>query len=141
MFQHEHEAHGVQFHLGDGVTALVGENGNVSSVELKSGKTLAADFVVVGVGVVPATEFLRDFDIVLDEKDGSVHVDTRLQTSHPYIYAAGDIARWGDGGVDGSSTGAWHSSKASLRRRICLAAIRTCAIMCRSSGQPSGKSH
>ena len=28
MFQHEHEAHGVQFHLGDGVTALVGENGN-----------------------------------------------------------------------------------------------------------------
>ena len=76
----------------------LGKTATVSSVELKSGKTLAADFVVVGVGVVPATEFLRDSDIVLDEKDGSVHVDTRLQTSHPDVYAAGDIARWGDGG-------------------------------------------
>jgi NADPH-dependent 2,4-dienoyl-CoA reductase/sulfur reductase-like enzyme/nitrite reductase/ring-hydroxylating ferredoxin subunit len=98
MFQHEHEAHGIQFYLGDGVTALVGENGAVSSVQFKSGKTLEADFVVVGVGVAPATEFLRDSGIVLDEKDGSVHVDTRLQTSDPDIYAAGDIARWGEGG-------------------------------------------
>ncbi|MCC6615358.1 MAG: FAD-dependent oxidoreductase [Anaerolineae bacterium] len=98
MFQQEHEAHDVQFYLDDGVSALVGKNGTVSSILLKSGKTLEADFVIVGVGVSPATEFLRDSGIVLDEKDGSVHVNTHLQTSDPDIYAAGDIARWGEDG-------------------------------------------
>ena len=98
MFRHEHESHGVQFHLGDGVTALVAEVGAVSSVQLKSGKILEADFVVVGAGVAPATGFLHDSGIALDEKDGSVRVDTHLKTSHPDVYAAGDIARWGEGG-------------------------------------------
>jgi apoptosis-inducing factor 3 len=96
MFQREHEAHGVQFYLGDGVTGFTGENGKVNGVQLKSGKTLAADMVVVGIGVIPATEFLRDSRLRLDEKDGSVCVDTHLQTSHPDVYAAGDIARWGE---------------------------------------------
>ncbi|HEY7711407.1 MAG TPA: FAD-dependent oxidoreductase [Candidatus Entotheonella sp.] len=97
MFQREHEAHGVQFYLDDSVTAFIGENDTVSGVRLKSGKMLEADFVVVGVGVVPATEFLRDSGLRLDEKDGSVRVNTHLQASHPDVYAAGDIARWGEG--------------------------------------------
>jgi NADPH-dependent 2,4-dienoyl-CoA reductase/sulfur reductase-like enzyme len=46
---------------------------------------------------VPATEFLRGSGLRLDEKDGSVRVNTHLQTSHPDVYAAGDIARWGEG--------------------------------------------
>ncbi|MFN8377984.1 MAG: FAD-dependent oxidoreductase [Anaerolineae bacterium] len=97
MIQREHQAHGVQFHLGEGVTGFKGSDGVVSGVELKSGDTLAADCVVVGIGVAPATEFLRDSGLLLDEKDGSVRVDNRLQTSHPGVFAAGDIARWGDG--------------------------------------------
>lgn len=98
MFQREHEANGVKFHLGDGITAFNDTNGTVSGVQLKSGKTLRADFVVVGVGVAPATEFLRESGLTLDDKDGSLRVDAHLQTSHPDIYAAGDIARWGEGG-------------------------------------------
>jgi NADPH-dependent 2,4-dienoyl-CoA reductase/sulfur reductase-like enzyme/nitrite reductase/ring-hydroxylating ferredoxin subunit len=97
MYQREHEAHGIQFYLGDGVTAFTGENGAVSGVQLKTGKTLDADVVVVGIGVSPATEFLRDSGLRLEEKDGSVRVDNHLQTSHADIYAAGDIARWGEG--------------------------------------------
>jgi NADPH-dependent 2,4-dienoyl-CoA reductase/sulfur reductase-like enzyme/nitrite reductase/ring-hydroxylating ferredoxin subunit len=97
MFQHEHEANGVQFHLGDSVTSFTGENGTVSKVQLKSGKTLDADFVVVGIGVVPATDFLNGSGLTLDEKDHSVRVDNYLQSSQPDVFAAGDIARWGDG--------------------------------------------
>jgi NADPH-dependent 2,4-dienoyl-CoA reductase/sulfur reductase-like enzyme/nitrite reductase/ring-hydroxylating ferredoxin subunit len=97
IFQKEHESHGIQFHLGDSVASFIEKNGTVSSVELKSGKTLDADFVVVGIGVIPATDFLRDSGLRLDEKDGSVRVDNHLQSSHANIFAAGDIARYGDG--------------------------------------------
>jgi apoptosis-inducing factor 3 len=97
MFQSVHEAKGIQFFLGEGVTALTGQNRTVSQVQLKSGKTLDADFVVVGVGVAPATEFLADSGLTREEKDGSLRVDASLKTSHPDVYAAGDIARWGEG--------------------------------------------
>lgn len=97
MYQSEHEANGVQFYLSDGVTAFTGQNGAVSSVQLKSGKTLDTDFVVVGIGVMPVTEFLRDSGVTLDEKDSSVRVNKHLQTNYPDVYAAGDIARWGEG--------------------------------------------
>jgi NADPH-dependent 2,4-dienoyl-CoA reductase/sulfur reductase-like enzyme/nitrite reductase/ring-hydroxylating ferredoxin subunit len=96
MFQREHEKQGVQFYLGDGVTAFIEKDGTVSGVQLRSGKTLDADFVVVGIGVVPATEFLRASGLSMDEKDGSLRVDTHLQTSDANIFAAGDIARWGE---------------------------------------------
>jgi apoptosis-inducing factor 3 len=96
MFQKEHESQGVQFYLGDTVAAFTEKDGAVSGVQLKSGKTLEADFVVVGIGVAPTTEFLRDSGLRLDEKDGSVRVDNHLQSSHANIFAAGDIARYGD---------------------------------------------
>ncbi|MCC7208445.1 MAG: NAD(FAD)-dependent dehydrogenase, partial [Anaerolineae bacterium] len=44
------------------------------------------------------TDFLRGSGLRLDEKDGSVHVDSRLQASQPDVLAAGDIARWGEAG-------------------------------------------
>jgi len=97
MLQHEHEANGVQFYLEDGVTGFKGKNGAVNQVELKSGKKVDADFVIVGIGVSPATDFLSDSGITLDEKDHSVRVNNQLQSNQPDVYAAGDIARWGEG--------------------------------------------
>lgn len=97
MIQREHEAHGVQFYLDDGVTAFTGKDGAVSGVQLKSGRTLAADAVIVGIGVSPATDFLRDSGLTLDEKDGALRVDIHLQANEPNVFAAGDIARWGEG--------------------------------------------
>ncbi len=60
MYQQAHEQNGVQFRLGDGVVSFSGQNGQVRRVDLKSGESLDAEFVVVGVGVVPATNFLRE---------------------------------------------------------------------------------
>jgi NADPH-dependent 2,4-dienoyl-CoA reductase/sulfur reductase-like enzyme/nitrite reductase/ring-hydroxylating ferredoxin subunit len=91
MFQKLHEEKGVKFETEAEVTALLGENGHVSGVQLKTGKIIPADAVVLGVGVRPATDFLKEaFPL---EKDGGLAVDNHLQAA-PNVYAAGDIARF-----------------------------------------------
>ncbi|TVT41272.1 Rieske 2Fe-2S domain-containing protein [Hymenobacter setariae] len=91
MFRKLHEEKGVHFEAEAEVSALLGEQGHVVGVQLKSGKTLPADTVVLGVGVRPATDFLKDaFSL---EEDGGVAVNANLQAA-PAVYAAGDIARF-----------------------------------------------
>ncbi|MVN76281.1 Rieske 2Fe-2S domain-containing protein [Hymenobacter sp. HMF4947] len=91
MFQALHQEKGVGFEVEAEVTALLGAAGHVTGVQLKSGRLLPADVVVLGVGVRPATDFLQAaFQL---EKDGGLVVDAYLQAA-PHVYAAGDIARF-----------------------------------------------
>jgi len=57
---------------------------------LASGERLAADFVVVGIGVTPATDMMPEQWL---DADGGVRVDALLRVS-PNVFAAGDIARY-----------------------------------------------
>jgi NADPH-dependent 2,4-dienoyl-CoA reductase/sulfur reductase-like enzyme len=108
MFQQTHEEHGVRFYLEDTVTHFTGEDGAVQHVELRSGKVLDADLIIIGIGVIPATEFLQNSGLELDNKDHAVKVSSELQTSHPDIYAAGDIARWSVNGHDSMRIEHWR---------------------------------
>jgi NADPH-dependent 2,4-dienoyl-CoA reductase/sulfur reductase-like enzyme len=83
-----HESHGVVFHLGHKPTAITNH-----AVTLDDGTELPADLVVIGVGVRPRVELATQAGLRVDN---GVLVDEYLETSHPGVYAAGDLARWPD---------------------------------------------
>jgi 3-phenylpropionate/trans-cinnamate dioxygenase ferredoxin reductase subunit len=86
FYQKEHEAQGVKLMLSTGLRAFNGDN-RVSAVETDDGTTLPADFVIVGVGIVPNTELAGDAGL---EVDNGIVVDDQCRTADPAIYAIGD---------------------------------------------------
>lgn len=88
LFRQLHEGQGVDFHPHTRVHSFVGDE-FVEGVRTTTGKVIAADLVVLGIGVRPRTELAVSAGLHL--QDG-VAVDELLQTSAPGIFAAGDIA-------------------------------------------------
>ncbi|MGZ9706097.1 FAD-dependent oxidoreductase [Pseudomonas sp. GNP013] len=80
-----HEDNGVIFHSNTEPERFDG-HGAVSTVLLKNGKRLAADLVLMGVGVKPATAFVHG---VRHADDDSLSADAHLQLA-PGLWAAGD---------------------------------------------------
>jgi NADPH-dependent 2,4-dienoyl-CoA reductase/sulfur reductase-like enzyme len=81
-----HEAHGVQFHLGQTATGFDGR-----TLSLANGERLEVDLVVLGVGVRPRVELAQAAGLKIDR---GVMVDRHMQTNVAGIFAAGDIARY-----------------------------------------------
>lgn len=76
------------------IEMLESNKAKVGSVVLKDGKSIAADIVILGVGAIPRTDFLKNTSIVL-EKDGGITVNADLSVPNVEdIYAVGDIARY-----------------------------------------------
>ncbi|MDT7727098.1 MAG: 3-phenylpropionate/trans-cinnamate dioxygenase ferredoxin reductase component [Actinomycetota bacterium] len=90
-FARLHEAAGTKLLLGQGVAALHGSDSAVESVELTDGTLLPADLVVVGVGVLPATDLAADAGLIVDN---GIVVDDQLRTSDPAVSAIGDCANF-----------------------------------------------
>ena len=87
-FAELHSDEGVDVRLGAMLESASG-NGTVEELVIKGGERLAADAVVVGVGVAPAAEWLKGSGL---EADG-VLTDHAARTRIPGVYAAGDVAR------------------------------------------------
>ncbi len=81
-------AHGVTLHLAT-VAAAFRERDGALQVELKNGRTLACDFVILAAGVRPDTALARAAGLELGPR-GGIRVDEHLRTSDPHIYAGGD---------------------------------------------------
>lgn len=84
-----HRDHGVDVRLGVGVVLIEGDDHAVR-VRLTDGSVLDVELVVVGIGVVPNTDWLLGSGLEID--NGVVCDETCA--AGPDIVAAGDVARW-----------------------------------------------
>lgn len=102
-----HESQGVKFHMGGQVEKIIASESDAkfaTGVEItdKDGQkqVIDADFVLLAVGVSPATEFLKQsngFPQDVLQKDGGVLVDEHLKVRGlEDVYAIGDVAMYHD---------------------------------------------
>ena len=76
--------HGIDLRVGDKV-----ESFSHNQVNLGSGKTVAADVVVMAIGVAPETDLAKSADLQLG-KTGAIATDNNFRNNDPDIYAIGD---------------------------------------------------
>jgi 3-phenylpropionate/trans-cinnamate dioxygenase ferredoxin reductase component len=87
-FRALHHAHGVKILEGVGLDRILGDS-HVSGVRLADGRELPADFVILGIGIRPATDLAEAAGLTLDN---GIATDAHGRTSDPHIWAAGDCA-------------------------------------------------
>jgi len=83
---------GVELLAGQEVRDVEG-SGSDLTITTASGRQIGANAVVAGVGVIPNVELAKAAGL---QVENGVVVNERLQTSHPDIYAAGDVANYPD---------------------------------------------
>lgn len=88
FYTHIHRAAGTDFRLGARIEGFEGV-GAVTGVRLAGGEVLPADFVLVGVGVLPNLELAQAAGLTCGN---GIVVDEAMRTSHPDVYAVGDVA-------------------------------------------------
>jgi NADPH-dependent 2,4-dienoyl-CoA reductase/sulfur reductase-like enzyme len=102
------EKNGVKFRMGasvDKATPSKSDSSKVGAVHLKDGTTLEADLVIEGVGVSPATEYLKENSALTLEKDGSIKTDESFAVNGlKDVYAIGDIATYPYHGPGGNGS-------------------------------------
>lgn len=89
MLKKKHEENGIKFKLETKVKSFDGDN-KVKRVKMENGDSLETDMVLVGVGVDPATAFVKGIDLA---QDGGIVVDDQLRAAKD-LYAAGDVAHF-----------------------------------------------
>ncbi len=85
-----HRARGVQLVTGVGVERVLGD-GRARGLHLTDGRAVSADLIIVGIGVVPNTDWLEGSGLVVSN---GVVCDEYGRTSVPGVVACGDVARW-----------------------------------------------
>ena len=94
VFAELHREHGVRFHFGARLTGITGQDGMVMSVLTDDGEEHPAHDVLAAIGAAPRTALAEAAGLAMAERSagGGIAVDSRLRTSDPDIFAAGDVA-------------------------------------------------
>lgn len=87
-FRDLHHSHGVKILESTGLERLIGAP-HVTAARLTDGREIPADFVIVGVGITPATALAEAAGIAIDN---GIATDAQGRTSAPHVWAAGDCA-------------------------------------------------
>ncbi|KSZ60667.1 pyridine nucleotide-disulfide oxidoreductase [Rhodococcus pyridinivorans KG-16] len=85
-----HTAEGVDVRAGVGLSEIRGDE-RVTSAVLGDGSEIDVDLVVLGIGSIPATEWLEGSGV---EVENGVVCDGTGRTSTPHVWAVGDVASW-----------------------------------------------
>jgi 3-phenylpropionate/trans-cinnamate dioxygenase ferredoxin reductase subunit len=85
-------SHGITLHGGDELERFEGD-GRVAKVVTKGGLELPADVVVIGAGVTPEVRLAKAAGLEIGER-GGIRTNSKLQSSVPGIYAAGDVCEY-----------------------------------------------
>jgi 3-phenylpropionate/trans-cinnamate dioxygenase ferredoxin reductase component len=101
FFADAHRRTGVTFGFGAQVAAIAGDHRRVDHVELAGGEKLAADLVLVSIGVVPNGELAAEAGLVVAN---GIVVNEELLTSDPAISAIGDCAAFPCAHAEGQLT-------------------------------------
>lgn len=80
----------VDLHLADAVQSFETKDDGSTKIKLKSGIQLEADLVILSIGVRPNSILAKEAGLDLNER-GGIKVDPQMRTSHPDIYAVGDV--------------------------------------------------
>jgi 3-phenylpropionate/trans-cinnamate dioxygenase ferredoxin reductase component len=89
FFTRAHRAWGAAISLGTGVSRILGNGRRVAAVETTDGRTVPADLVLIGIGVLPNIELASDIGLTVDN---GIVVDEHLASADPAISAIGDCA-------------------------------------------------
>jgi 3-phenylpropionate/trans-cinnamate dioxygenase ferredoxin reductase component len=81
---------GVAVWPGESLSSVTENNGKVT-LTTKAGRELVVDAVVAGIGIQPNVELAKSAGL---QVGNGIVVDRNLATSHPGIYAAGDVAEF-----------------------------------------------
>ena len=90
IYANLHTSRGIDLRLREGISEIRG-NARAEQVVTDQGNSIDCDFVVIGVGISPDTSIAESAGL---EVDSGILVNEFCQTSHPDIYAAGDVANW-----------------------------------------------
>jgi 3-phenylpropionate/trans-cinnamate dioxygenase ferredoxin reductase subunit len=85
-----HRDNGVRLHTNEAIERFEGDT-RVERVVTSTGRTIACDVVVVGVGVTPSVELAEEAGIAVDN---GIVVNEYCETSAPNVYACGDVANF-----------------------------------------------
>lgn len=87
--------HGVNIRTNTMVDKIIGDNGKVTAVKLKSGEEISADRVILAIGYKPNVSLAKDCGLSIGIYGGII-TDEYLRTSIDDIYAVGDCAEHRD---------------------------------------------